>query len=331
MMGSTARSIPKSEQRGVLNDADYHDAGQAEASANRRVAGRRRPTRMGPPMQVAVRSDQKNTRPGIVDDGRFRPFAKHLEIDEIFKLDLSELASLEVDDSAAMPIGEIDLRAPIGISGRNVVCVGWNYRLHFDESESSRIRELPSVPTFFTKMRTSIAGPYDDVPLHSAETARLDWEGEMAIVIGKGGANIPQATALDHVFGYAIANDITARDVQHAHGGQWFKGKSLDATSPIGPWVTTADQVPDPHKLTLTCTLNGEIVQRANTSEMVFTVPMIIAELSKGMTLLSGDVVLTGTPAGIGASRTPPRFLGPADILETKIDGLGVLCNHIGL
>lgn len=278
-------------------------------------------------MQVAAQINGERTSAGVVDDGMFRPYAKPLEIDEIFALGPSELTSLELDDDAALPLNEVALRPPVSISGRNIVCVGWNYRLHFDESPS--IQDMPAVPTFFTKMRTSLTGPYDLVPLHSAETAKLDWEGELAVVIGRGGTNIPEGSALDHVFGYAVGNDITARDVQRAHGGQWFKGKSLDGTCPVGPWVTTADQVPDPHKLTLTCTLNGEVVQRASTSDMVFSVPTIIAELSKGMTLVPGDVILTGTPAGIGASRTPPRFLAPADVLETEIDVLGVIRNVI--
>lgn len=230
----------------------------------------------------------------------------------------------------AVPLAEVRLLAPF-VPQRNVFCVGWNYLKHYTESLGKREGQdqpLPDVPTLFTKPPTAVANPGDALPLHQAYTQKLDWEVELAVIIGRGGRDIAEADALGHVFGYTVANDVSARDLQRAHGGQWFKGKSLDHTCPLGPVLVTADEIGDPQDLDIACLLNGEIVQSANTSRQIFPVARIIAELSAGMTLLPGDVILTGTPDGIGAARTPPRFLQDGDVVECRIEGIGALVNR---
>lgn len=230
----------------------------------------------------------------------------------------------------AVPLANVKLLAPV-VPQRNVFCVGWNYLKHYEESKGKREGQeepLPERPTLFTKLPTTIANPGDVLPLHQAYTQKLDWEVELAIVIGKAGRDISEADALSHVFGYTIANDISARDLQRAHGGQWFKGKSLDHTCPLGPVLVTADEITDPQNLDIQLTLNGEVMQSANTNRQIFPVARVIAELSAGMTLLPGDVILTGTPDGIGAARTPPRFLQDGDIVECQVEGIGTLTNR---
>ncbi len=228
-----------------------------------------------------------------------------------------------------LKINDLALLAP-ATPPRNVICVGWNYLKHFNESIGKREGQevdLPDHPTFFSKLPTTIAGPNDALPLHQAYTAKLDWEVELAVVIGKGGRDIKEEDALKHVFGYTVANDISARDLQRAHGGQWFKGKSLDMTCPLGPVLVTADELGDPQSLEITCHVNGKLMQSGHTSRQIFTVARVIAELSAGLTLLPGDLILTGTPEGIGAARTPPIFLKDDDIVECGIEKIGVLRN----
>jgi 2-keto-4-pentenoate hydratase/2-oxohepta-3-ene-1,7-dioic acid hydratase in catechol pathway len=226
----------------------------------------------------------------------------------------------------------VKLLAPIPRPRKNVFCVGWNYVEHFEESRVSRLHtvEFPVHPTFFSKVPTTVVGPYDPVPAHADVTAQLDWEVELGVVIGKRGINIREADALKHVFGYTVVNDISAREIQRRHGGQLFKGKGLDGTCPMGPWIVTADEVPDPHTLRLTSRVNGETKQDSNTRHMYFKIPRLIAELSAGMTLEPGDILSTGTPAGVGHARTPPEFMKAGDMLETEVYGVGLLRNRIG-
>jgi len=231
-----------------------------------------------------------------------------------------------------VPLGKVKLLAPIPRPRKNVFCVGWNYVEHFEESRVSRLHtvEFPAHPTFFSKVPTTVVGPYDPVPAHADVTAQLDWEVELGVVIGKRGINIREADALKHVFGYTVVNDISAREIQRRHGGQLFKGKGLDGTCPMGPWIVTADEVPDPHALRLTSRVNGETKQDSNTRHMYFKIPRLIAELSAGMTLEPGDILSTGTPAGVGHARTPPEFMKAGDMLETEVYGVGLLRNRIG-
>jgi 2-keto-4-pentenoate hydratase/2-oxohepta-3-ene-1,7-dioic acid hydratase in catechol pathway len=231
-----------------------------------------------------------------------------------------------------LALGSLTLLAPIPRPRKNVFCVGWNYLEHFEEGARARphVQDMPAHPAFFTKAPTTVNGPFDPIPLHAGVTEKLDWEVELGVVIGRGGRDIAEADAMKHVYGYTVINDVSAREVQRQHGQQWFKGKSLDGTCPMGPWIATADEVPDPQALRVTCRLNGVLKQDSSTRHMYFRIPRIIAELSAGLTLESGDVISTGTPAGVGHARTPPEFMRAGDVLETEVEGIGALRNRIG-
>jgi len=234
--------------------------------------------------------------------------------------------------TAAMDLHAVQLLAPIPVPARNIYAVGWNYLEHFGESLTAKAsgQKLPAHPVFFTKATHTVNGPFDPIPFNPAVSTKIDWEGELAVIIGKRGSNISEANAMDHVFGYAVINDTTARDIQVDHGGQWFKGKSLDGHGPIGPWIVAASDI-DYNNLNLSTRVNGVVKQSINTKQMYFKVPRIIAELSLGMTLEPGDIIATGTPSGIGAARNPPEFLKPGDIMETEIDRIGTIRNEIKL
>ena len=232
----------------------------------------------------------------------------------------------------AIPISSVRVLAPIPRPRKNVFCVGWNYVEHFEEGAKARatVTEMPAHPTFFTKAPTAVNGPYDRIPLHAGVTEKVDWEVELGVIIGRGGINISEADAMKHVFGYTVINDVSAREIQRRHGQQWFKGKSLDGHCPMGPWIVTADKVKSWWDLRVVTRVNGVVKQDSNTRHMYFKLPRIIAELSAGMTLEPGDIISTGTPAGVGHARTPPEFLKAGDVLETEIAGIGLLKNRIG-
>jgi 2-keto-4-pentenoate hydratase/2-oxohepta-3-ene-1,7-dioic acid hydratase in catechol pathway len=240
--------------------------------------------------------------------------------------------ALKQKAAKAIPLASVHLLAPIPRPRKNVFCVGWNYLEHFEEGAKARAPgvELPSHPTFFTKAPTAVNGPYDRIPLHAGVTEKVDWEVELGVVIGRRGANIKEADAMKYVFGYTVINDVSAREVQRRHGQQWFKGKSLDGHCPMGPWIVTADKVKDWWDLRVTTRVNGVVKQDSNTRHMYFKLPRIIAELSAGLTLEPGDIISTGTPAGVGHARTPPEFLKAGDVLETEIVGIGLLRNRVG-
>ena len=226
---------------------------------------------------------------------------------------------------------EVRLVAPIPVPARNVYAVGWNYVEHFEEGKSLRDanQALPEHPVFFTKGSHTVNGPYDPIPYDPAVSTLIDWECELAVILGKRGKNIPEEKAMEHVFGFCVINDTTARDLQQKkHGGQWFKGKSLDGHGPLGPWIVTAGGFAH-EDLHLMTRVNGVVKQDASTKQMYFKVPRIIAELSAGLTLEPGDIIATGTPPGIGHARKPPEYLKPGDVMETEIAGIGVLRNVI--
>ncbi|HET8627384.1 MAG TPA: fumarylacetoacetate hydrolase family protein [Thermomicrobiales bacterium] len=232
------------------------------------------------------------------------------------------------------PLSEAHLLAPIPRPRRNVFCVGWNYSEHFAEGRGMRggqdeQAELPEYPSLFSKQPNGVVGPEAAVRHPAPVSDQLDWEVELAVVVGLGGADIPADRALQHVFGYTIGNDVSVRDVQRRHGGQWFKGKNFDTHLPLGPWIVTTDEIPDPQALHLQARINGVVKQDAPTRYMVFTVARIIEELSRGMALEPGDVILTGTPEGVGFARKPPEFLKPGDVMELEIDEIGVLRNPV--
>ncbi|MBL8523334.1 MAG: fumarylacetoacetate hydrolase family protein [Betaproteobacteria bacterium] len=223
------------------------------------------------------------------------------------------------------------LKAPIPRTRKNVFCVGWNYLEHFDEGAAKLQdnRELPKWPVFFSKAPTAINGPYDVIPYDESVSVQLDWEVELGVVIGKAGKNIAEADAMSHIFGYTVINDVTWRDIQRRHGGQWDKGKSLDGTCPMGPCIVTADSI-DPTNLDVECRVSGVTKQKSNTRHMYFKIPRLIHDLSIGQTLEPGDVISSGTPEGVGYARTPAEFMKPGDLLETIVDGIGTMRNPIG-
>jgi 2-keto-4-pentenoate hydratase/2-oxohepta-3-ene-1,7-dioic acid hydratase in catechol pathway len=267
---------------------------------------------------------------GAVRDGALHLFEAVNTLEDLFrKCDID--ARRPIESVAVLSLGAVELLPPV-IPRRNVFCVGWNYQSHFDEGADKAaraVKEIPAHPAFFSKTTTTINSPHAPVPLHGPVTRRLDWEVELAVVIGKGGTSIAEVNALDHVFGYCVANDVSARDVQSRHGGQWFKGKNLDGTCPLGPVVVTRDEIPDPQALDIVCRVNGIVKQRSNTRFQVYPVARLIAEVSEGLTLRPGDVILTGTPAGVGFARDPPERLVDGDLLESEIVGIGILRNPI--
>jgi 2-keto-4-pentenoate hydratase/2-oxohepta-3-ene-1,7-dioic acid hydratase in catechol pathway len=230
-----------------------------------------------------------------------------------------------------LDLGAVRLLAPLAPLRRNVFCVGKNYAEHVAEIERSGFvssnQGPPPKPAIFTKATTAVIGPGDPIPAHADLTRALDYEGELAVVIGEGGSRIPAQAAMDHVFGYTILNDVTARDLQRDHQ-QWFIGKSLDGFCPMGPVITTRDEV-DGSRLDVRCWVNGELRQDSNTSQLITGIPALIATISAGITLLPGDVIATGTPQGVGAGFDPPRFLGPGDEVAIEIGGLGRLVNRV--
>ncbi|GAB3821021.1 fumarylacetoacetate hydrolase family protein [Kribbella italica] len=261
-------------------------------------------------------------------------------------LDGTEVVLLPYDDVVAVieagtdavltgeriPFREQDLRAPLRRFRRDILCTGWNYWDHFEESRGKRDGQdvdRPEHPTFFTKGPDVVVGPYDPIAYDPALSAKWDYEAELALVIGKTGRSIKVDDALDHVFGYTLANDVSQRDLQRAHGGQWLKGKSIDATMPLGPWIVTPDELGDPQDVQLTCLLNGEVMQDASTKQMAYDIATLISELSFGMTLRPGDLLLTGTPSGIGNAREPQVFLKEGDEVVTRADKIGELRNTL--
>jgi len=228
-------------------------------------------------------------------------------------------------------LASVVLRAPIPEPVRNIFCLGWNYADHSKEAAQLRGKEtrLPDRPVFFTKLGTTANGPFSDVCVDARVSEQNDWEVELGVVLGKGGKNIPRERALEHVFGYTVLNDVSARDVQTAHGKQFFKGKSLDGYCPMGPCLVTADEVPDPHALPLRCWVNGALKQEGNTRDLIFDLPAILEWLSLGLTLLPGDIIATGTPSGVGFARTPPEYLQPGDVVECEVEGIGRIRNRI--
>jgi 2-keto-4-pentenoate hydratase/2-oxohepta-3-ene-1,7-dioic acid hydratase in catechol pathway len=223
------------------------------------------------------------------------------------------------------PLADVRLLAPLDPPRGNVIAIGRNYAKHAVETAAKG--EKPKPPTVFSKAITSITGPYDDIPIDPGVSEEIDWEVELGVVIGKAGVNITKEDALEHVFGYTVINDVTARDIQSDWGGQYFKGKSLDASCPSGPWVVTPDEVEDPQALSLRLTVNGALKQDGTTSEMIHPVDSIISWVSIGMTLLPGMMIATGTPDGVGFARKPPEFIHVGDVVEAEVEGIGTLRN----
>ncbi|VCU68386.1 Ureidoglycolate lyase [Pigmentiphaga humi] len=232
--------------------------------------------------------------------------------------------------AAQVQPGSYRLLAPVPHPPKNIFCLGRNYREHIQEDNVSRNlnTDVPEHPQFFTKPWTSIAAHEEPIRYDTRVTRRLDYEVELAVVIGKGGRDIPAAEAMDHVFGYSILNDVSARDLQKRHD-QWFKGKALDGNCPFGPWIVSPQDIGDPHALAISLSVNGELRQNANTRDMIFDIARTIESLSAGLTLEPGDVIATGTPSGVGYAMNPRQWLKDGDWVECRVEKIGVLGNRV--
>lgn len=223
----------------------------------------------------------------------------------------------------------VHLLAPIPAPRKNVFCVGRNYAEHIAEGDRAQKQNVGVTenPVYFTKPPTAVIGPDAEIPIFPHVSESIDYEVELVVVIGKPGRNIKKADAYDHIFGYTILNDISARDVQRRHGGQYFKGKALDGSCPLGPWIVTADAIGRPDNLSIGLTVNGEVRQNGNTSQMIFDIPTLIESLSAGLTLEPGDLIATGTPSGVGYAMEPPQFLKHGDTVVCEVEKIGQLSN----
>jgi 2-keto-4-pentenoate hydratase/2-oxohepta-3-ene-1,7-dioic acid hydratase in catechol pathway len=259
-------------------------------------------------------------KPGLLDrDGKIRDLSGVVQDIGPETLTPASLQKLRGVDPSSLPavsgeprIGPCLARVP------KIVCVGLNYTDHAEETGSP----IPKEPVLFMKAVTSISGPYDDVMLPKG-SVKGDWEVELGIVIGSTARYVSVHDALKHVAGYCIVNDVSEREFQLERGGNWMKGKSADTFAPMGPWFVTADEVPDPQKLALFCEVNGKRMQDGNTKNMIFPVAHVVSYISHFMTLMPGDVIPTGTPAGVGLGMKPPQFLKPGDTMRLGIEGLG--------
>lgn len=235
---------------------------------------------------------------------------------------------------AWLPLSDVALHAPLAVP-RNIFCVGKNYHAHAQEfhdsgydAGSKSSDAIPAFPIVFSKATTAVIGPQEPIPSYLDETKTVDYEGELAVVMGRGGRGIARAEALDHVFGFTIINDVTSRKLQRDHA-QWFIGKSLDGFCPMGPWIVSRDELGPLEKLSLRTFVDGELRQSARLADMIFDVPELIATISRRTTLMAGDVIATGTPEGVGIGFTPPKFLQRGQRVRIEIDGIGALENAV--
>jgi acylpyruvate hydrolase len=220
------------------------------------------------------------------------------------------------------PIAGVRLRAPVPLPGK-VVCAGLNYRDHAQESG----QPIPTSPILFAKFANAVIGPGEEIEIPPI-TVQVDYEAELGVVIGRRAQAVSVAESLDYVLGYTCLNDVSARDLQFADG-QWMRGKSLDTFCPIGPWIVTTDEIPDPQALGIRCLVNGRVLQDSSTKQMVFSVAELVSFISQGITLEPGDLIATGTPPGVGFARKPPVWLVPGDVVAVEIEGIGVLENPV--
>jgi 2-keto-4-pentenoate hydratase/2-oxohepta-3-ene-1,7-dioic acid hydratase in catechol pathway len=236
----------------------------------------------------------------------------------------------------AIALSSVKLKAPVPLPLRNIMCVGKNYHEHakefsasgFDSSSTGAADAIPTAPIIFTKVPQSVIGPDEAIRYPTGVSEQLDYEAELAVIIGTGGRGIAKADALKHVWGYTIVNDVTARDLQARHK-QWFLGKSMDTFAPMGPWCVTADEV-DLATAGIRCWVNGELRQNAKIADLIFDIPTLIATISAGISLMPGDIIATGTPAGVGIGFKPPKFLKKGDTNAMEVDGIGRLTNQVG-
>ena len=290
-------------------------------------------------MRLVMFDDGRGARLGALNGQMIADLASasaHKDVLSVVQAGLGSLAALK-DAAAKAPqiaVSSVRLLAPIARPARNIFCVGKNYREHAKEFhasgfDSTSTSAVPDLPIVFTKAPSSVSGPGDAIPAYLDETNSVDYEGELTLVIGPGGRAISKAKALDHIFGYTIVNDVTARTLQSAHK-QWFLGKSIDGFCPMGPSIVTADEIPDPTKLHLTTKVNGEVRQDASVRDLIFDIPTLVETISKRITLEPGDLIATGTPAGVGIGFTPPKYLKKGDVVDVTIEPIGTLTNPVG-
>lgn len=285
-------------------------------------------------MRLATISLNYEQRIGVVEGAIVRLLPAALG-DMVSAIGLGRAAIEEAASRASevVQLDAVEILSPLQRFNRDILCTGWNYLDHFEESRGKRDGQdvdLPDAPTFFTKGPNTVVGPNAEIGMDTHISAKWDYEAEVGLVIGKRCRSVSRADAMDCVFGFFLANDISQRDLQRRHGGQWLKGKSIDATMPIGPFIVTPDEVDLVHSR-LQLTLNGQIMQDALLGQMAFDIPTLVSELSFGMTLEVGDALITGTPAGIGNAREPPIFLKPGDEVVVAATGLGELRNRMVL
>ncbi len=244
----------------------------------------------------------------------------------------NELAGISQnsDDAHYVSHDQVTLCSPIPRPRQNVICLGLNYLDHVSETSGAKQEEvkLPRSPIVFTKAASSMNGPYNDIEINTNVSAKMDWEAELGVIIGKPGFGISEQDAMQHVFGYTVINDVTARDRQKWHK-QFYIGKSYRGCCPMGPVIVTADEIKDPHDLQLRSWVNGDIKQDSNTKHQIFSIANVISVLSQGMELEAGDIIATGTPSGVGYARTPPEFLMPGDLVECEVEHIGKIANRI--
>jgi 2,4-didehydro-3-deoxy-L-rhamnonate hydrolase len=283
-------------------------------------------------MRLATISTSNEFRVGALHGNEFRLLPRAVgDMVSVIALGSVEIERQIASNNETVAAANVKICAPIQRFNRDILCTGWNYLDHFEESKGKREGQdvdLPAAPTFFTKSPRTVIGPYDDIGMDPHISAKWDYEAEVGLVIGKRCRSVSGAAALDCVFGYFLANDVSQRDLQRRHGGQWLKGKSIDATMPMGPFIVTPDEIDLVHTR-LQLHLNGSKMQDALMGQMAFDIPRLVAELSFGMTLDVGDVLITGTPAGIGNARDPQVFLKPGDEVVVSATNLGELRNRM--
>ena len=258
-------------------------------------------------------------KPALIDaEGNVRSLAGQVPDFARDGVSLAALDAIRAIDPSTLPVVTPERIGPCLAAVPNFFCIGLNYAKHAAETGA----ELPSEPIVFSKATSALSGPNDAVVIPRG-SEKPDWEVELGVIIGKTALYVSQDDALDHVAGYCTINDLSERAFQIERGGQWIKGKSAPTFGPIGPWLVTADEVPDPQALRLSLSLNGETMQASDTSDMIFSVREIIAYMSNFMELRPGDIIATGTPSGVGMGQSPQRFLRPGDVMELEVEGLG--------
>ena len=291
-------------------------------------------------MKIARFIHQENEMIGILNDATssiniIEPNTSEVVDDVIANIEiLANGGSINTTDKS-VPIDEVSFLPPILRPSKNIICVGKNYSEHavefsksgFDHSAKDKKDIVPDAPIIFTKAACTMVGAHDDVVVPWDITQMVDYEAELGVVIGKGGRSISKDTAYEHVWGYTVINDVTARDLQAKHK-QWLLGKSIDTFCPIGPIIVSADEL-DPENLAISCWVNGELRQNANTKDLIFDIPSIIASVSASMSLAPGDIIATGTPAGVGIGFDPPKFLNSGDVVKVSINNIGDIENTI--